>query len=232
MREKNITLYERNVMRIIGGLLFDMAPNRQPRNAEIIMTKVRDTFREKAYNSNEFYMLVLKDDKDTIYTFIKDMLMNIPEFKDLNLSYNEYNKNISIDDPSRETYKFISMYDKNIEDSWKDDFIDLDAFINNVVYLIMDNIKSKDCFGCKYYPSDRNHEFCNTCILKYSDLKNNFESERKPRGKYTFACKYNCYKSRYICCEECKDKDTCTQKCESSSTNCNLAINRINEKKN
>lgn len=65
MREKNITLYERNVMRIIGGLLFDMSPNRQPRNAEIIMTKVRGTFREKAYNSNEFYMLVLKDNKDT-----------------------------------------------------------------------------------------------------------------------------------------------------------------------
>ena len=50
IRDEKISISERQLMYAIGGQLFDQAPNRQPRKAEIIMAKVRDKFREEAYN--------------------------------------------------------------------------------------------------------------------------------------------------------------------------------------
>ena len=51
-------------------------------------------------------------------------------FEKLNLSYNEMKAGISVDDPNREKITFSSRYDGP---KWEDDFIDLDALINNVV---------------------------------------------------------------------------------------------------
>lgn len=51
-------------------------------------------------------------------------------FERLNLSYNEMKAGISVDDPNREKVTFSSRYDSP---KWEDDFIDLDALINNVV---------------------------------------------------------------------------------------------------
>ena len=51
-------------------------------------------------------------------------------FERLNLSYNEMKAGISVDDPNREKVTFSSRYDGP---KWEDDFIDLDALINNVV---------------------------------------------------------------------------------------------------
>ena len=55
MRKEVFCLYERDLMKTVGGQLFDQAPNREPRKAETIMRKLRDSFREKAYNDNEWY---------------------------------------------------------------------------------------------------------------------------------------------------------------------------------
>lgn len=68
-----------------------------------------------------------------------------------------------------------------------------------------------------------NSNKCSNCTVNPT-YKNNFTGSRLPRGKYTFACKYDCYKSRYICCEECDDNKNCKYKCESSSDSCKLAL--------
>lgn len=219
MRKKLFSLNERTLVMAIGGQLFAQAPNKEPRKAEIIMKKVRDTFREKAHNDNEYYTLKISEEE--LYKYIENLLMGIDEFKDLNLSYIEYQNKVSVDDPSRSKYSFVTAFDKEDSESWKDDFIDLDAFIRNVynnIYMIIDN--DRDCFLCVHQDTDK----CNTCTLNRKH-KLHYECGREPKGKYTFACKYDCFKDFYICCEECKEKDTCKNKCSSCSTECGLAIN-------
>jgi hypothetical protein len=221
VRKESICLGERTLLFSIGGQLFDQAPNRQPRKAETIMTKVRDAFRGLARNDNEYYSLILEENE--LNKYIKNLLMAIPEFQELNLSQVEYEKNISVDDENRPKYSFSSRYDKETTESWRTDFIDLDAFIRNVVNNIwMVKDFDTDCFCCIH----KDTEECKSCSIN-SDFKIKYEGSRAPKGKYTFACKYDCYRSRYICCEECDDKNTCNKRCVGNSKDCGIAINRI-----
>ena len=221
MRKESIIIYERQLMRVVAGLLYEMAPNRQPRKSEIIMSKLRDKFREIAYNENETYTLEMERDK--FKTFIKDLLFSIPEFNELNLSQNEYENNIDVNDENRAKFKVITAFDVETRDSWKTDFIDLDAFVGNCVYLIYkSDEESKECFLCMHSTIEDN-DICLNCSLN-NNLVNKYESSRKPKGRFTFSCKYNCYRSFQICCEECQYKKECDKKCESCSSTCGLTI--------
>ena len=51
-------------------------------------------------------------------------------FGNLNVSYNEMRKGVHYTDPDREKFSFTSRYNSP---DWRNDFIDLDALINNVV---------------------------------------------------------------------------------------------------
>lgn len=125
----------------VGAIAYNayrMAPNHAPRKIEIVMEKVRNYLRENLEQP-------LKTDKTfwskgfepkEVYGFIRDMMFSIPEFKEWNLSQIEYEKGISVDDETRSEFSFSSRYDIRDEDFWKDNFIDLDAFVNNVCRVI------------------------------------------------------------------------------------------------
>lgn len=224
MRTKTISISERYLMFVIGGQLFDQAPNHQPRKAEIIMQKVRDAFREEAYNDNEFYTLQVEE--NGLYDYLKDLLMGIPEFVELNLTQVEFDGGISVDDGSRGKYSFTSRYDKHTSESWKHDFIDLDAFIGNVRRRLINIMNmDQDCFCCKHEGKCKDIEPCRDCMVR-PDLKNNLEYDRRPKGKFTFSCKFDCYRNYQICCEECKKKESCDKVCDGKSETCGNRIVR------
>lgn len=233
LREKTILVSERSLLFVVGGQLFDQAPNRQPRKAEIIMQKLRDKFRgnEATVNQNEYYYIRIDEAK--FYDFIKDTLFSIPEFEELNLSQIEYEKGVSVHDESRPKYTVTTAYDKYNEESWRHDFIDLDAFVGNVVgkwNAIHD--ADCDCFLCVNQPTNSKSTLspgesskCMKCVVN-PDMKNNYEGSREPKGKYTFSCKFDCFKSKYICCEECDDKEQCKHRCSGESESCGSSIKK------
>lgn len=214
MREQTIRISERDLMYCVGGQLFDQAPNRQPRKAEIIMQKVRDAFRAVAHNDNEYYTYAIPQDK--LYVWLAKLLKDIPEFNGLNLTLGEYEAGVGVEDETRGRYKFTSAYDVNTPDSWKHDFIDLDAFIQNVHrMLIMHMDMSQDCMGCVL----TNTDVCKTCSVN-KEITCKYMCTREPRGRYTFACAYDCFKGYYICCEECSETEDCAHRCLSASNKC------------
>jgi hypothetical protein len=221
MRKENILLTERNLMYVVGGQLFDQAPNRQPRKTDIIMNTLRDNFRKLAVNDNEWYYIKIDIADKGLYKFIDKILKEIPEFNELNLNQIEFEKGISVDDESRAKYSFCSSYDLHTSESWKTDFIDLDAFVQNVVYNLSVLIDDKDCTCC--VNTDKDNQ-CGGCKHN-KKFVNNYKGSREPRDKYTFACKFDCYRSYYICCEECPNKDECEHLCDAKSVSCGLAIN-------
>lgn len=231
-RENSICIYERNFMFCLAGQLYEQAPNRSPRKADVIMNKAKELFREQAYNDNEWYTVHVTSVKD----FMKDLLYKIPEFEELNISQNEYDAGVKVDDENRGRFKFTSRYDVNTVDSWKNDFIDLDAFIGNVTRMLMayDEIEDNDCFTCIHDKKVKNMEDirkCNHC-RRNRELKivDNHEGTRQPKGKYAMACKYNCYKNKYICCCECDDKATCEKACQYSPEHCGNVYDQSKEK--
>lgn len=131
-----ITLH--NLIGIIAGEAYTLAPNHSPRKIEIVMDKVRnylkDNLNQPIPYDKSFYCKEFEEDK--IYGFIHDMMFSIPEFLEWNLTQIEYEDGISVDDESRPKFCFVSGYDVIEEDDWKNDFIDLDAFVQNVCYKV------------------------------------------------------------------------------------------------
>jgi hypothetical protein len=227
MRKETIVITERLLMFVIGGQLFCQAPNRQPRKVEIIMQKVKDAFRKDAYNDNEYYSIRIPEADS--YNYIKSLLKGIPEFEELNLSQIEFDKHITVEDENRPKYKLTSRYDIETYESWKHDFIDLDAFIRNVhIRLLNISDMEEDCFCCKHRnkkTDEPGDEICKVCLVN-SSLKNYHECDRQPRGKYTFSCKYDCFEQKQICCEECDKVEKCPKKCDGNSKICGNKIER------
>ena len=229
MRTETILVSERDLTFAVAGQLFDQCPNRQPRNAEIIMTKLRDSFRSEAFNDNEWYTVRVEADK--LYDWLNQKLVEIPEFVDLNLSQIEFENHVSVDDPNRPKFKFTSQYDVETSESWKDDFVDLDAFVSNVhrnLFMRMD--AQEDCFLCTNQDATSestlscgSSDECKRCSIN-PNLTNNYKCRRYPKGKYTFACKYDCVQNKYICCEECGSNQSCNHRCDGSSETCGNAI--------
>lgn len=112
----------------VVGTIYCMAPYHKPRFIDEIVSSVIEKFKAdcKSSGSDFFYHeIALKD----LYQFIYDTLMPIDKFRDLNLSQREYDAGIKVDDESRAKVVFVDRY-TTIADY--DDFIDLDACIQNI----------------------------------------------------------------------------------------------------
>lgn|SRR3990167_2301562 len=125
-----IILTERDLMGAIAYTAFSQCPNRQPRNIEVVMDTVKHQIRADFTNNGEWYYK--KTEPKDVYQYVDDLLKSIPEFVDWNLSLLEIEKGVKVDDESRPNFGFVSRYDHETPDSWKSDFVDLDAFVNNV----------------------------------------------------------------------------------------------------
>lgn len=216
MRRNTICIYEHMLMYVVAGQLYWQAPNRQPRNTEIIMTKLRSRFRmdDRCCNYGEMYFIHIPQSE--MYDFVKDVLFYIPEFVDLNLSQIEYENGVNVFDENRSNFWSTSAYSKRDNELWKYDYVDLDSFVRNVVRRYFNLcVSENDCFGCIHQPKNSesilqcgSSNECKLCVVN-PNLMDNYQCRRTPRGKYTFSCKYDCPKSRQICCEECDAASDC-----------------------
>ena len=118
MRKESIIIYERDFAYCLAGQLYDQAPGRKPRKADIIINKALEAFNQYPTHGKIFGdSNTVSIEKYKIYDFCHEILYNIPEFLELNLSQVEYEKGISVDDENRPKFSFTSMYDIETEDS-------------------------------------------------------------------------------------------------------------------
>lgn len=144
-----IILSMNDIMGAVAYNAYSMAPNHAPRKIESVMDEVKSFLTEhldQPFKLDKTFWCKEFDPKD-VYKFIHDMMFSIPEFQEWNLSQIEYEKGISVDDGNRSEFSFSSRYDVRDENFWKDDFIDFDAFVNNVCRVID---AMRDERGCIY----------------------------------------------------------------------------------
>ena len=142
-----------------------MAPRNRPRNMDKIMSHVIENAEQACVDvvNNRHLFMTHTEFSD----WLTDMLKSCPDFCNLNLSQNEVDSGVSVDDESRPKYAFTSVYNVETEDSWKNDFIDLDAAIRNIYDCIIAAHEETDCFLCDH----KETEMCHYCILHYKNLK-------------------------------------------------------------
>lgn len=126
----------------IAMWLYRLAPKNQPRKVDIIMKRVNSRIdsvfdipikHDPEFKTGDF------EGHDDLYKFIDELMKNIKEFRELNLTWKEYETGIDVDSPDREIgIVFTSRYDtRSSEDWYTKDFIDLDAFVQDVVYTLL-----------------------------------------------------------------------------------------------
>lgn len=224
LRDKNVILTEGDLMFVIAGQLYAQAPNHTPRKADVILTKVNNKFREDCLTDyGDWHYKYIEEKK--IYDYIYKLLFSIPEFEELNLSLKEYEKGINVNDESGPKFNLYTAYDIKTEESWKDDFIDLDAFVNNVVHELYKR-REKDSSDC-YFCIHKDTNLCEECKLN-RNITVKYEGNRIPKGSYRTACKFDCPVGNYICCDECSKKDTCEQRCPGKLETCKNLLYYIN----
>ncbi|MCM1214153.1 MAG: hypothetical protein NC548_06485 [Lachnospiraceae bacterium] len=139
------------VMHQTIGAIYMLAPRHQPRKVEYIIPKLLAKLEnhEKVESSGAdgtekfyFFTISLKDLKN----LLRDVLMSISEYRELNLTQIEYENEVNPDDESRSGFVFTSRYDVYPEDHWKEEFIDLEACVQNIYCGLRDAKVVDMCF--------------------------------------------------------------------------------------
>lgn len=219
MRKAKQEFYIYHIVDAIAGNLYRMAPRNRPRNMDKIMSHVIERAEQACVdvvNNRHLFMTT-----EEFNEWLTNTLKSCPEFCDLNLSQNEYEKHISVDDESRPKFAFTSAYDAETENSWRYDFIDLDAAIRNIYNCIIAAHDETNCFLCDH--KDDN-ETCLHCRTNYNAYKNYYECANKPHDptKYAGWCSTGCPEGIAVCCKDCTKKNSCTLdvKCEDFDLGC------------
>ena len=226
-----------------------LAPDSNPNQIGIIIPKVNEQLKELHLVTEQTEVLsrfdtfrndwileirpLLADGEEylrnAIFSFLDYLMKEVPEIRQLNLTFEEWERGLrDPGDPGRPMFKFITLYDRYAEESWKSDFIDLDALKQNMAYrLVRPQDHSSDCVICE----NADTALCNTCIYNPA-YQSHYTSRRKPKGNRKTACKFDCVLGYYICCTECEDRDTCSHVCDASIEDCGNAIYKDGKKVN
>lgn len=125
-----------DIIKAVAGCIYYLAPNNKPRNMETIMMAFVDKLKTNRYVNRvcptTHVRYYLDGNRSEVMRIIREVLFDILEFRQLNLSEREYLMGVDVDDEEkRHSIAFVSRYGNPLEGT-DDDFIDLDAVIQNI----------------------------------------------------------------------------------------------------
>lgn len=211
---------------LVSNMAYDitkMAPDNRPYQMDTILSKIVDKIAELENNpvemtgeSGKTFIVQAKFDSFLgdvrIAVFSESVIPrsiiafklahyfvnSIPEIRALNLSMVEREAGIVDPDDSRRSvkYRVTTMYDTIDKDTWKTDFIDLDALVGNL--------------SIEFESVGEYYEY-HIGVVKEEIMRT--RKKRYPKGSRRTCCEKDCLMGYYICCVECESKDTCAFSC-------------------
>lgn len=160
----------KTIIGCVSGTIYQMHPYHKPENIDKIIEKLLEYFKNYNKNTNDTFVLLEFNNYDDFYKWLKEFLLNIKEFRQLNISKKLKDAGVDdVDDERNSGIKFVDRYTVETYDSRYDDFVDLDACIRNIYNNIIDKKENdEDCFLCKYAESygslNPGSEICKNCI--------------------------------------------------------------------
>lgn len=205
--------YITDIIQSVAGNIYRMHSTHTPPNMDVLMSKFEDLLSKDCVpadaprHSKTRYLHMTEKE---FSKWLQSCLMSIKAFVNLNLSYREITEGVAVDDPSRPTVSFTSAYDIESEDSWKDDFIDLDACIRNIENEVFKRSEEVDCFLCDY----QNTERCAECTLN-PKFSNKYCHKNTPYGDHIMQwCEIGCPNGMAVCCKDCNKTENCLDVCK------------------
>lgn len=149
------------------------------------------------------------DNPELIY-LLKE-LFDFSIIKEWNMSDNEYNHTTDSEGNDTGRFRIVTRTSKDVNVYDADDFIDIDALIQNIT-CALEQFYEKTCPNCTHAYEVGTPE-CEDC-WRNSKLVNNYVPRRRPKKEDQTICKHNCIpKSFMICCNKCSYRTECAYKC-------------------
>lgn len=134
-----------DIIMVLTGSIYQIAPRYMPRNVNAIVAKFIRAFREQKGVTECLGHYTIEGKYNEVLSIIQDILGDIPEFLELNLTEREYeygekHKDFHIG--------IVTRYSKTTPRScydWYDDFIDLTAFMQNFsrhLWIMVSNLET------------------------------------------------------------------------------------------
>ena len=211
---------KRELVSNMAYVITNMAPDNRPYQMDTILSKIVDKIAELENNPVEMtgesgktsivkakfdsffgdvWIAVFSESVIPLHSIAFQLahyfVNSIPEIRALNLSMVEREAGIVDPDDTRRSvkYRVTTMYDTIDKDTWKTDFIDLDALVGNL---------SSEFASVG--------EYC-TGVVGEEIIQ--ARKKRYPRAGARTCCAMDCPVGKYVCCVECKSKDTCAFSC-------------------
>ena len=167
-----IRISNKEIIGSVAGNIYRMHPYHMPEGIDKIMgylNKIIDETPDCSGTVDNTFKLFEFDNFKEFKNWLKEILEQIPEYHELNVSRKLKEQGVKADDPENSGFAFTSRYDTSGLATRYTDFIDLDALIGNICVEI-DRLQQmgEDCFLCKYakkYGSmEPGDERCVNCI--------------------------------------------------------------------
>lgn len=173
------------IIMALTGTIYQIAPRYMPRNMNAIVAKFLRAFRQRKETVECLGHYTISGKYNEILPIIQEILFEIPEFQELNLTEREYQYGQAPQDEGKLNVAFTSRYDRDTPLSWYDDFIDLTAVMQNFSRYLWNFIDddNRTCLDCQYNPKTT-PEICAHCI-KNPMLVDKFESCCKNLNTHT-----------------------------------------------
>jgi len=139
-------LTNRDLLSSVAGIITIMSPSFKPRNLQVIIDHVDNYFQTNGKDKENYCsfgrLAMFYIEENDIYDFIEQCLKSCKEFTYLNLSQDEIDRGIGVDDENRPPFTIGGASDgTHLKEYY--DFIDLDACVrnicNNLWLLFLDN---------------------------------------------------------------------------------------------
>lgn len=190
-----VRISNKDIIGAVAGNIYRMHPYHMPEGIDKIMghlNKVIDESPDCAGRVDDTFKLFEFEDFKVFKKWLKNILEQVPEYHELNVSRKLKERGVKSGDPENSGFVFTSRYDASGLATRYTDFIDLDALIGNIAYDIdkMGQIND-DCFLCKYAKSYGSMEpgdnRCEKCIcnpnIRYE--RETHPMALKPKNEWT-----------------------------------------------
>lgn len=126
-----ISITESKLLATVAYCGVNQDPYNSPRKLDIVLTKLKDIIRKEF--PKVLYDFYIRDfTEGELIKWLDNTLKSIPEFEEWNLSKEEYDNGVKVNDDRRGNI-MVSRYETPPKDK---DFIDLDACIRNIGLIL------------------------------------------------------------------------------------------------
>ena len=125
----NIRITNKDIIKSVAGVIYQMHPYHLPEGIDKIMchlVKTIDEMPDIHGDVDSTFKLFRFEDYDELETWLKNILEQVPEYHELNVSRELKDKNVKAGDIENQGIMFTSRYDSPKLSTRYNDFIDLD----------------------------------------------------------------------------------------------------------